>query len=386
MIRVLLVEEDAATAQRIEGMLRDELAGQVRIDRVREPSECLSWVDGSCVDIVLIDLMVCGGALELFNTLRRRCPRLPIVVMSLTWSDSVAVEAVRRGAADHVLIDQIDGRLLARTIQYALERENGRRMQAELDATEQELVIARQIQESLFPPSPPVVPGYNIAGASFPAKHVGGDYYDFLDLADGCLGIAIGDASGHGIGAALLSAHTRATLRSLAINHLSVSEIVTLANRILTVDARRGHFMTLLMSRLSPRTGWFVYASAGHDPGFLLDGTGRVKSRLDSTGIPLGIVASWEYPESVGFTLHPGDIVLLMTDGVREAGAGVSELFGLERALELVAEHRAEPAAGIVQSLADAVHKYWGPHDPADDLTVVVVKMQAGTRVAPLPT
>jgi len=385
MTCVLLAEGDRSIAERIIRWLHGATAGELEVAWADCAQRCISTIGRKPPDLVLLDLALSGGSLELFDTLRRRFPGLPVLVITAVRSDGAALEALARGAADHLVLAQLDAYLLLRTIRYVLQRQNTLRMQARIDAAEHEMAIARQIQESLLPHGPPQIPGYQIAGLSFPARHVGGDYYDYFSLGDGCLGIAIGDASGHGIGAALVSAHTRATMRTLAMTHRSVSEILTLANRILTVDVRQRHFVTLFISRLNPQTGSFVYASAGHDPGFLLDAEGRLKARLDSTGIPLGILADSEYPNSIGVSLCPGDVVCLMTDGVREAGADQGAMFGTARAIDLVAEHHAAPPIQIAHALAHAVRRHCLPHQPGDDLTIIVVKMVSPIRAPRLP-
>ena len=243
--------------------------------------------------------------------------------------------------------------------------------------------IAQQIQEGLYPQFPPTIPGYDIAGASFPAKHVGGDYFDFLDLPDHYLGLAVGDASGHGVGAALVSAETRALLRALVLSHHSVDEIITLANRVLTAGMKDTHFITLFLGRLNPRTGSFVYTSAGHETGYLLDAANVQKAQLQSTGIPLGVMADCEFPISVGLKLEPGDIVILPTDGVREARARDEPFFGAERLVNVVRANREKRARQIIAAIEAAVRAYCHPHPPPDDFSVLILKVNSDAVLAP---
>src|SRR5581483_10317530 len=133
----------------------------------------------------------------------------------------------------------------------------------------EEIRLARQIQQKLFPAPALPLPGFDVSGVSHPAEATGGDYFDYLPLPDGSLGVVIGDVSGHGFGPALLMAELRAYLRAFLLSRADVGEIVGLLNRALADDAPEGYFATLLLARLDPATRSLVYASAGHSPGYV---------------------------------------------------------------------------------------------------------------------
>jgi sigma-B regulation protein RsbU (phosphoserine phosphatase) len=236
-----------------------------------------------------------------------------------------------------------------------------------------DLRLARQIQQNLFPPSP-CLPGFDAAGASFPADATGGDYYDFIPLPDGRLGVAVGDVSGHGFGAALLMAATRAYLRGLARAHAAPSEVLAAANRSLTEDTGSDHFVTLSLVALEPRVGRLAYASAGHPYGYVLGTDGKVKARLPSTGIPLGIMAEAAFPPGPELTLEPGELALFLTDGVTEAQSPDGTTFGVRRALDIVRVCRREAASHIVCNLYHAVRAFCRNRPQVDDITAVVLK------------
>src|SRR5262249_41296724 len=157
------------------------------------------------------------------------------------------------------------------------------------------LRMARQIQQKLFPASAPALAGLDLCGASSCAEATGGDYFDYLLLPDGSVGIVIGDVSGHGFGPALLMASTRAYLPGLAQRHTDVGEILTLANRALADDIGEDWFVTLLLARLDPGARTLLYASAGHPAGYVLDPAGNVRTLLPSNGLPLGIETGTRY-------------------------------------------------------------------------------------------
>ena len=168
----------------------------------------------------------------------------------------------------------------------------------EVDRLREEIRLARQIQQKLFPVAPLPSAGFDISGASYPAEATGGDYFDYIPMQDGGLGVVIGDVSGHGFGPALLMAELRAYLRAFMLTRWDVGEIVGLLNCALADDAPEGHFATLLLVRLDPATRSLVYASAGHWPGYIFSPTGEVKVVLHATGMPLAAM-------SEGFPLSP---------------------------------------------------------------------------------
>jgi serine phosphatase RsbU (regulator of sigma subunit) len=239
--------------------------------------------------------------------------------------------------------------------------------------------IARQIQQKFFPSAPPSCPGFEFGGASHPAELTGGDYFDYIPLPDGGVGVAVGDVCGHGFGPSLLMATTRAYLRALALTNARVGDILYMANRALAADVDDGRFVTLFMAHLDPATRTLVYANAGHPPGYILGHDGSVRAVLGSTGIPLGIMDEAKYAEADAIKLEHGDHVLLLTDGIFEANGTDGTAFGTERAIEVVRAHREEPAGRIVEALHQAVRDFVGTDNLIDDVTSLVIKVDANT-------
>jgi PAS domain S-box-containing protein len=259
-----------------------------------------------------------------------------------------------------------------------------RRAEVELGRTAAEFRVARRIQQKLFPGVIPRLPGMDIAvasygfdigGASYPAEAIGGDYYDFVPLGDGSLGIAIGDVSGHGVGPALLMAEVRAFLRAFAQAGAEVGAILGLVNRVLIPDVEDDRFVTLLLARLDPRARRFSYTSAGHQPGYILDAAGGVKHTLASTGTPLGIFPENTFPASAEVPLQPGDLILLVTDGVADARAPDGTSFGVARTIDLVRSYRRAPAREIVENIYHGVRAFAQNLPQYDDITATVVKV-----------
>jgi serine phosphatase RsbU (regulator of sigma subunit) len=250
-----------------------------------------------------------------------------------------------------------------------------KRAEKELRENKEQFRVAREIQQRLFPKSAPSLDGFDIAGATYPAEATGGDYFDYLSMIADRLGIVVGDVTGHGVGPALLMAETRAYLRILAGRREDVGEILTRANSVLAEDVGQERFITLFLARLNPGAKSFSYASAGHPAGYVMGAKGEIKVTLPRTGVPLGIRPDTTYTSSAEIQLVPGDLVLLSTDGIEETMAPDSTIFGIDRMLDVVRAHRAQPSADIVQQLYRAVRDFSRNAPQTDDVTAIVIKV-----------
>ena len=215
-------------------------------------------------------------------------------------------------------------------------------------------------------------PGFDIAGALFPAKDTAGDYFDYITLHDGSLGIVLGDVSSHGMGPALLMSETRACLRTLALAHSDAGEMLTRTNRVLAADTGDFHFVTLALVRLDPQTRSVIYASAGQR-GYVLHAAGNV-TILDSTSIPLGVDAETVVANAPPLTLLPGDVLTFFTDGLVEAESAGRVRFGVGRALEVIRSEHDRTALQIINAVHDEVTGFCRRQSHQDDITVVIVK------------
>jgi sigma-B regulation protein RsbU (phosphoserine phosphatase) len=251
-----------------------------------------------------------------------------------------------------------------------------RRLQAERDlaASHEQLRLARVIQQRFFPSTSPIMPGFDLGGASYPAEATGGDYFDYFPMSEGRVGVVVADVSGHGLGPALVMSQTRAYLRALLPLGLDVSQLVTRLNDFLIADAPDELFVTLFLAELDPRDGSFVYASAGHQC-FLL-GPGDEVQPLDSTGMPLGVLPGC-VPSASPRTLQPGQVILFVTDGVAETQSQQGTHFGIERTLDVVRANRHLPAGQIVETLYRSARSFAQDTPQQDDITAVVLKVEA---------
>lgn len=227
------------------------------------------------------------------------------------------------------------------------------------------------------------MPGFDIAGHSVYCEDTGGDYYDFIDLSEvgeGCVGIAIGDVSGHGVAAALLMTTVRALLRSRALRSGSVEPgtlgvLMTEINHQLAGDVHRGRFMTLVYIVLETETGTLRWVNAGHDPMTIYDPATGAFNELTAVGIPLGIEPDWTYAEQTAPFDRPGSILIAVTDGIWETRNAAGETFGKDTMLEVIRTNADKPASQICDAVHDALAAFRGEAQAAADVTLVVVKI-----------
>jgi sigma-B regulation protein RsbU (phosphoserine phosphatase) len=240
---------------------------------------------------------------------------------------------------------------------------------------EVEMRLAREVQQQYYKAAASV-PGFDIAGVACPADETGGDYFDFINMPDGCLCVVIGDVSGHGISSALVMAELRAYLRSFATTCSDVGKILTQTNRALEVDLEEGRFVTLLLICLDPKTRVMTYASAGHEPGYLLGSSGDIDFVFEATGPPLGIFPDTSFPSGKAQRMESGQLVLLLTDGVFDSLAGDDTKFLADGAIEYVNAHRHEHARQIAEGLCEKCKSHAGNQFPKDDVTSVILKTE----------
>jgi len=248
----------------------------------------------------------------------------------------------------------------------------------ERDRLKQAMALAMEIQQHLLPEKLPDLECFDVSGGVDYCDETGGDYYDFIEIMNvspSTIGLAIGDITGHGIGAALLMASARAVLRSHAPDHGdNVHELFDDINVHLVRDTGEMRFLTLFYGVLDAEKRSLVYASAGHDPGLWYHAADRTIDELGPTGIPLGILDSAEYTRNGPLAISPGDVVVLTTDGVREAANNDGEMFGTERLKHVILNTAREPAREIQARIVQAVRDFQAGHPQQDDITLVVAK------------
>jgi serine phosphatase RsbU (regulator of sigma subunit)/anti-sigma regulatory factor (Ser/Thr protein kinase) len=252
-----------------------------------------------------------------------------------------------------------------------------REQEAEVRAREridQELRVAQLIQQQFLPKTLPDLPGWQIAAFYRAATQVGGDFYDFIVLPEGKIGLVVGDVTGHGVPAALVMATTRSVLRSEAPRLVAPGAVLARVNDFLHADIPANMFVTCLYAVLDPKTGALTYANAGHDLPFVRRGD-KVEE-LRATGMPLGAMPGMRYQEKEA-VLGPGDVILLHSDGLAEAHDSSRAMFGFPRMRALMGElgigHE------LIDGLLSALNAFTGPTwEQEDDITLVTLARSAG--------
>ena len=263
----------------------------------------------------------------------------------------------------------LENRVAERTEQLKSAMARQQEEAQERQRLEQELHIARLIQQTLLPKSLPGLPGYEVAAYYQPARQVGGDFYDFLRLPDGQLGLIVGDVSGKGVPAALVMAITRTMLQA-AYRLGSPGEILEQVNNTLYRDIPPNMYVTCLAALLDSKTGQLQYANAGHDLPYLRHADGV--SKLRATGMPLGLMPDMNY-EQKEITLRPGDSVLLYSDGLVEAHDPQREMFGFPRMQGFVGAHPG--GATLIDTLLAELERFTGEEwEQEDDITLVTLQ------------
>lgn len=237
-----------------------------------------------------------------------------------------------------------------------------------------ELEVAKHIQQTFLPDDNPRIPGFDIAGLNIPSAEVGGDYYDFIDIIEGQIGIAIADVAGKGVPAALIMATFRASLIAEIRNNYALRSIMQKVNRLLCERNERSRFVTAIYGVLDVRNRIFTFSNAGHNPGILRRADGSI-IMLKEGGTALGIFENSTFEErAIG--LLPGDLIVLYTDGVTDVIGYDETMFEMNRLIEVVNANAGRPADEIVGAIRDAVNEYGDPEQPRDDITVLAIRIQ----------
>jgi len=238
---------------------------------------------------------------------------------------------------------------------------------------EREVTAAKLVQEAMLPRSFPKTDDFEVGGATQFAQAAGGDFLDCVVTRDGNATLMIGDASGHGFAAALVSVAAKSYLRASARQYDDLGELLTHVNQLLQEDMEEGRFVTLFTGRLLVKENRFLYAGAGH-VGYILSRRGELKSQLVSTGPPLGwfLDAGYEVGEAA---VESGDTILLMTDGIEESFAENGEAFGRDRIFQAIARYQEQDTAIQSRAILEAVEQFTNGKQH-DDMTVMLTRVR----------
>jgi hypothetical protein len=242
-----------------------------------------------------------------------------------------------------------------------------------------ELALASEVQNNLLPSPLPDLNGYDVDGFSTPAKHAGGDYYDLVKPEPDQTIFMLADVAGHGIGPALLTVSSRAYFRAILGEHTKVSEIIQRVNQLMANDLNAGQFVTLTALVLCMKSNQAKYFSAGHGPTLLIKKNAMVE-KLEAQSIPLGIDVPLKIEPPIKFTIEPGDMVAMFSDGCYEGKNSAGEAFGLDRVIKLLRENQEKPVKEIIALLQQAVKEFTGRNEQQDDMTMLILKRMSDNK------
>ena len=363
--RVLVCDDQSDVLEALRLLLKGQGYQAVTVD---SPHALLRTARSETFDLILADLNYTRDTtsgeegLDLLASLDAQGNATPVVVMTAWGSVDLAVEAMRRGACDFIQKPWDNDRVISVIRKQA---ESDRRRRSELE-------IAANVQQKLFPRQVHRLKSIDYAGHCVAAREVGGDYYDFLETGEQGLAFVLGDVSGKGVPAALLMANLQAVFRSQTAATLEQpATLLRMVNSHFFDSTAAERFATLFFGLYDDRTRKLRYVNCGHVAPLLLRPWGEV-IRLEPTATMLGAFRQWRCSEAE-ITIHPGDTLVLYSDGVTEAGIDGVEEYGEERLIEAIREHQFEPAASLVQGIVDKVNQF-SAGSRSDDVTVVAVR------------
>jgi sigma-B regulation protein RsbU (phosphoserine phosphatase) len=278
-------------------------------------------------------------------------------------------------AEDQDFLDKLSGHMA-----MALENAQLHRDQLVKQRLEKELALARGIQRSLLPESPPVVPGYELFVLNEPCFEVGGDYYDFLSLGPQSLLLVIADVEGKGVGSALVMSTLQATLRALIMHLHSLEVLAVSLNEMIYNDTKSEKYLSCFLGLVDTRRNGLHYINAGHCPPILIRAETAEVLSLDEGGTVIGLFPKAEYKRG-SVNLQPGDVLVCCTDGILEACNAAEDEFGKERLSDCVSRNRHKNAQGIVEAVLAEVNTFAVGGCYTDDKVLMVMKVTSDGKL-----
>ncbi len=377
----ILVVDDMPSNLRLLSQTLAEKGYGVRT--VTSGPRALESARASPPDLILLDVrMPDMDGYEVCAHLKEdaRTAQIPIIFISALDQVEDKVQAFQFGGVDYItkpfqveeVLARTETHLALRRLQERLEKIN-RRMQ-------NELTLAGAVQSSFLPSQMPQLPNWTFAASLRSAHETSGDFYDIIQLPDGCLGILIADVVDKGVPAALLMAMSWSLVESYAVQYPdSPGTVFNEVNHRLLTHLEGRQFITCFYGILDPQSGRLTYTNAGHPPPLLLRKNKAVE-KLELTGPPLGVLEEGVW-EPVNLTLQPGESLILYTDGITDTNNTNGTLFGLKRLTTLVTKQAGKSAQSILDALLAEIDQYMQDEIQFDDTAVIVVHREQIHRV-----
>ena len=376
--KILVVADEPDLEHLVRQRMRREVrAGRYAFAFAHNGVEALELLNQDPdIDMVLSDInMPRMDGLTLLEHIPKVDPNIRSVIVSAYGDMKNIRKAMNRGAFDFVTkpIDFQDLRVtIKRTLHHITLWREALASRDKLVALQNELHVAREMQQSILPKVFPNRPGCQVFGSMEPAREVGGDFFDIINLEKGRIGLAIADVSDKGVPAALFMMSCRTLLKGAAIGRSNPADVLSEVNHLLEEDNEALMFVTVFYAEYNPANGSLVYANGGHNPPIIAHADGTSTVLPQTGGIALGIMPDIQY-EKKAITLLPGDALVLYTDGVTEAMNAQNEEFEMARLRAVLAEAWSRDVREMNQAVFRAVQAFAGEAPQFDDMTCMTL-------------
>ena len=376
--KILLVDDEPMVLAGLKRQLRN----QFRVETALSGDEALKMIEEQGPFAVIVsDFKMPGmNGIEFLREAKKIGPDTVRMMLTGSADMSTAIQAVNEGNIYQFHPKPCPADTLGQAIQSGIEKyRETTDSQNQMQKVKSSLAQASKIQQTLMPKSDPQVEGYDIAGKSIWCDETSGDYYDFIkpeEWGRDKVGIVVADVIGHGISAALLMTTVRASLKERILSPGTGAAIVSDVNKRLVRDIEELNlFITMFYSEIDLDTNCLRWVHAGHEPALIYDPPKGAFETLAGDGLPLGVIKDWEYRESE-IRIDSGQIILIGTDGIKEACNSQNEYFGNERLMAVIREHAGKPAKVILEEVFASLEKFRFPAERKDDETLVVIKVR----------
>ena len=376
--KVLLVDDDAMVLAGLKRQLRNRfsidtaLSGEEALQRMRENGPYA---------VIVSDFMMPGmNGVEFLSRVKKSNPETIRMMLTGTADMPTAIKAVNEGNIFQFHPKPCPTETLSQAIHSGLAQyKKTVADQYQLQKVRVSLAQASRVQQKMLPEADPQIDGFDIAGKTIMCDETGGDYYDFFcsgEIGAEKIGIVVGDVTDHGIPSALLMSSARAFLRErIQTPPAECASIISDVNKRLVRDVEDLNlFMTMFYCEIAVKEKSMRWVKAGHEPAILYEPATDSFEILNGKGLPLGVMEDAVY-EAFERRIRSGQIILIQTDGIKEASNKDSEIFGTERILHLIRCHAAKPARKILDEVFEAFKAFCRPLLPEDDATLVVIKV-----------
>jgi serine phosphatase RsbU (regulator of sigma subunit) len=374
--KILLVDDD----EMLLAGLKRQLRNKFRVETAVSGEDAVKMVEeNGPYAVVVSDYMMPGmNGIEFLRQVKQTNPDTIRMMLTGSADMTTAISAVNEGSIYKFHPKPCPAETLGQAIQSGIENyQKVTTDQSQLKKVQTSLARARMIQRTLMPKSDPQVDGYDIAGKSISCDETGGDYYDFInpdEWGQEKVGIVVADVIGHGISAAILMTSVRASFRERILSPGDGVSIVADVNKSLVQDIEELNlFITMFYSEIDLKEKCFRWVHAGHESALSYNPATENFDTLGGDGLPLGVMQDWVYEEAK-IQIQPGQIILIGTDGIKEACNPQNEHFGNERLQMVIKDNYQKSANDILDEVYNALERFRGSAERKDDETMVVIK------------